>query len=398
MKITGRIVSSLLLVDKGDNIDVKRRVLLVNFIALLALIFLIIFACVTYIKGSRDLQLIHTMAIIVVLVTFAYIKRTHRFEGVAFINMFYFAGMFIYHFISGGIDGSGFLWTLLYPLIPVYILGSKRGFFVTLFFLMSLLFLYYVPLLPIPRMHYDTSFMIRFISTFLIIWLLAFYFEVVTSKMESLIQDSLKEKEVLLKEIHHRVKNNLSIISSLLSLQASNIEDRRIRAMFDDSQSRVRSMAMIHENLYKSKDLVNILAEDYIQSTTSRLIETYDTGNLPIELKVDCQQICLPVSKAVPCGLIINELLCNTLKYAFPPGFQNSPEIRISMTMDREEKITLIVADNGIGIKNVEDRENQDSLGLNLVKTLVESQLHGTMKLEQTAGTSYTIQFQLVSS
>ncbi|MBM3133186.1 MAG: PAS domain S-box protein, partial [Chloroflexi bacterium] len=139
-------------------------------------------------------------------------------------------------------------------------------------------------------------------------------------KAEEQIRASLKEKEVLLKEIHHRVKNNLQVISSLLNLQAANLTDESTLVMFKESQNRVKSMALIHERLYQSKDLAKVDFTEYLQNLATHLFRTYGAKSSSIDLKVDVKDVSLSIDSAVPCGLIVNELLTNALKYAFPVG------------------------------------------------------------------------------
>jgi len=205
-------------------------------------------------------------------------------------------------------------------------------------------------------------------------------------KAEEITRASLHEKEVLLKEIHHRVKNNLQIISSLLNLQSGTSHDNS--SAFKESQSRIKSMALIHEKLYQSESLSHIDFSGYVASLTNYLSRSYILSqNVTIEM--DIQGISLDVDRAIPCGLIINELVTNSLKYAFKDG--KAGEIQINMVMDGG-KYVLIVSDDGVGLPQGLDFRNSPSLGLQLVNTLVE-QLEGTIELEKAAGTTFTIKF-----
>jgi len=199
----------------------------------------------------------------------------------------------------------------------------------------------------------------------------------------------LREKEVLLKEIHHRVKNNLQIISSLLSLQSEGSGgEENVARMFRDSQDRIRSMALIHEKLYRSKDLSHIDFAEYVGSLTAYLSRTYTTGG-NVSMALDIRDVWLDIDVAIPCGLIINELTSNALKYAFPnrrPG-----TISISL-MRSDDRYVLKVGDDGQGLPPGLDFRNTSSLGLMLVTSLVE-QLDGTIALDCVAGTCFTITF-----
>ena len=201
---------------------------------------------------------------------------------------------------------------------------------------------------------------------------------------------ALKEKEVLLKEIHHRVKNNMQVISSILNLQSRHIKDKHALKMFEDSQNRIKSMALVHEKLYESENLAGIDFAEYIRSMTSYLFSLYKIGQA-IGLNIDIKDILLDVNTAIPCGLIINELISNSLKYAFPEGIVG--EICIQLFSDKDDKFTLIVKDNGIGFPKDLDFRETESLGMQLVIMLVE-QLEGTIELDKSKGTNFKITFE----
>lgn len=212
-------------------------------------------------------------------------------------------------------------------------------------------------------------------------------------RAENEIKDSLREKEALLKEIHHRVKNNMQIISSLLSLQSRYIKDKESFGVFKESQNRVKSMAMIHERLYNSKGLAKIDFTEYINDLVSDLFSSYGVDN-GIKVEMDTDSIFLNVDTSIPCGLIINELVTNSLKYAFKNV--NNAEKRIYIKLHRKNKnILLVVGDNGIGLPEDLDLEHSETLGLRLVKTLVD-QLNGTIEVRSTFGTEFRINFEQI--
>ncbi|MFB2934224.1 PAS domain S-box protein [Aerosakkonemataceae cyanobacterium BLCC-F154] len=202
---------------------------------------------------------------------------------------------------------------------------------------------------------------------------------------------SLKEKELLLKEIHHRVKNNLQVISSLLKLQSSYIKDEEALALFTESYNRVRSMALIHEKLYQSKGLARIDAVDYIRDLTDNLFRSYNVATNTIELHLRVEHIELDIDTAIPCGLIINELVSNSLKYAFVN--QGKGELYINLFyQEGTSKVTLLISDNGIGLPPNFDITELESLGLQLVYNLTE-QLNGEMEINSDRGAKFTITF-----
>jgi PAS domain S-box-containing protein len=209
-------------------------------------------------------------------------------------------------------------------------------------------------------------------------------------RAEEQIQASLKEKEVLLKEIHHRVKNNLQIISSLLYLQAGKTVDPGAIRALKDSQNRVRSIALVHESLYQSSNLAGIQIGEYTRGVASNLLESYGGRDRPVRLTVRMGAIRLSINAAIPCGLIINELVSNSLKHAFPEGREG--EIRIQLARTDTGSLALTVSDDGIGIPEHVDFRSSPSLGLTLVSSLV-AQLGGTIELDRRDGTTFTITF-----
>lgn len=208
--------------------------------------------------------------------------------------------------------------------------------------------------------------------------------------VENEIKASLQQKKLLLQEIHHRVKNNLQIISSLLNLQESYVEDDEALNVLQESQNRVLSMAMIHEMLYDSKDLSTVNFSSYIQNLVYDLFNSYgiNTSNVNLHLKVD--EIHLNIETAVPCGLIISELVSNCLKYAFPEKCGN---LNIDFHPRDLDEFELIIEDDGIGLPEDMNYKNTDSLGLRLVNSLVE-QLDGSIELDKSHGTKFIIRFK----
>jgi PAS domain S-box-containing protein len=207
---------------------------------------------------------------------------------------------------------------------------------------------------------------------------------------EKKLTASLKEKEVLLKEVHHRVKNNMQVISSMLSLQSHHTTDKASRTMFQESQNRIRAMALIHEKLYTSEDLAHIDIAAYIQDLTASLFSTYTVSNA-IKVNTDITDIFLTITTAIPCGLIINELVTNALKHAFP--HQQKGTITVSMTPSTKDHLILTVSDTGIGFPEGIDFRNTTTLGMQLVISLVE-QLEGTITLDRSEGTRFRIEFR----
>jgi PAS domain S-box-containing protein len=218
----------------------------------------------------------------------------------------------------------------------------------------------------------------------------AFIEALYNKRAEEKIEESLKEKEMLLKEIHHRVKNNLAVISSLLSLQSEYIKDKEDLELFRESQTRAKSMALIHERLYQSDDLKRIDFSDYIKTLASDLFRTYAVDPERIKLKMNLETVLIDINSAIPLGLILNELVSNSMKYAFP-GEENG-QINIKLKSD-EDQYLLTVCDDGVGLPEGLDFEKTESLGLQLVNSLT-NQIDGIIELDETNGTKFTIKFQ----
>lgn len=210
-------------------------------------------------------------------------------------------------------------------------------------------------------------------------------------KYENTIESSLKQKELLLKEIHHRVKNNLQIISSLIKLQSAHIGDKEILSLFSESQNRIKTMALIHEKLYRSVDLSVIEFYDYVKNLVDSLYTTYGISIDRVKPVIEFRSIYLDIDTSIPCGLIINELISNCLKYAFPG--KKEGKILINLTEDKPQCYTMTIKDNGVGVPEGIDFNNSASLGLKLVKILSE-QLGGKVELNRQNGSEFKISFK----
>jgi len=207
-------------------------------------------------------------------------------------------------------------------------------------------------------------------------------------RAEELVKVSLHEKEVLLKEIHHRVKNNLQVVSSLLSLQAGEVQDQKLRGLLGESQQRVRAMALIHEKLYQADNLSSVDFGEYIKAVTRDLRRSFGVGGVSIVPQVE--PIRLQIDTAIPCGLIVNELVTNALKHGFSDGREGS--VTVTLSRGGPELIRLRVSDDGKGFPVDKDFREMRSMGMTLIVSLTE-QISGTIRLERTGGTSFQIEF-----
>jgi two-component sensor histidine kinase len=207
-------------------------------------------------------------------------------------------------------------------------------------------------------------------------------------KSEELVKKSLAEKEILLDEINHRVKNNLQVIISLLGLQSAHADNEEVSRILGESVDRIRTMSLIHDKLYKADDLTKIDLGEYIRDLTEELFSSYSSRLSDINLAIDVEEVSLPVNKAIPFGLIINELLTNSFKYAFPDGMRG--EISVELKLAGKDEVVLTAADNGIGFSTDIEIEETETLGLQIINALVR-QLDGSLEIDKTKGAKFTI-------
>ncbi len=211
-------------------------------------------------------------------------------------------------------------------------------------------------------------------------------------RKKSELDKSLHEKELLLRELHHRVKNNLQIISSLIRIQSKSLPNGSHTRIFKDSENRIMSMALVHEKLYKSKDLAHIAMKDYVRDIINSLAGAYDSSNGRISFQVDVDDIFMNVDSAIPCGLVLNELISNSMKHAFVDV--DGGRINVRMAKGLDDQIELTVNDNGRGMLAGGHPENEGSIGLELVRTIVEDQLRGTMVVDAAGLAEFKISFR----
>jgi PAS domain S-box-containing protein len=209
---------------------------------------------------------------------------------------------------------------------------------------------------------------------------------------EERIRASLKEKDVLLGEIHHRVKNNLQVVHSLLDLQSSRIKDPAALDMLRESQNRIKSMALVHQILYVSKDFAQVDFSAFLDTMIPGLISSYAVDPERVALFISAVEVQLPISSAIPCGLIVNELLSNVFKHAFPGSRRG--EVRIDLTRHENDQAALVVSDNGVGIPEDVDLENGGTFGLQLV-TLLAEQVGGELTIQRANPTRFRLQFPI---
>jgi PAS domain S-box-containing protein len=210
--------------------------------------------------------------------------------------------------------------------------------------------------------------------------------------VEKRLEASLREKETLLRELYHRTKNNMQVISNLIDLQALAVNDEGTLRLFKETQNRIKTMALVHEKLYQSKDLSNLNLKDYMGDLANALLGSYQLSGNRVSLKLDVEAISVSIDTATPCGLIINELMSNSLKHAFPDGRQG--EVSLVLRQSEKGEIDMRFSDDGIGLPKGLDFKNARSLGLTLVRNLSVKQLKGTVEVSTEHPTEFRIKFR----
>jgi two-component sensor histidine kinase len=216
--------------------------------------------------------------------------------------------------------------------------------------------------------------------------------EIKRQEAEESLKRSLAEKDILLREVHHRVKNNMQIISSILRMQERLVSDQSLIAILSESQNRIRSMALIHEHLYQSENLADIKFDNYVKSLAVNLARTYAGHQGKVKFVYDIADARFPLDVGIPCGLIINELISNSFKYAFAD--RESGTITIRLADEGDNKFTLEIGDNGTGIGDPASLQKSGSLGMKIVHKLV-SQIEGEIAYDFSEGTKFIIKFKI---
>ena len=209
---------------------------------------------------------------------------------------------------------------------------------------------------------------------------------------EEQVVASLKEKEVLIREIYHRTKNNMAVICSLLNLQSKHTKDKKVLEIFKETENRIKSMSLVHAKLYQSKDLSNINLKSYIDDLATNLFRAYKIGPNRISLKLNANDVFISIDTAIPCGLVINEIISNSLKYAFPDN--KDGEIKIDIHSPDKEGTELRICDNGIGMPKDFNPKNMKTLGMQIIFSLIEGQLQGKVDINLKNGVEYLIKFK----
>ncbi len=432
-----------------NDVELIRKTNMLNAIGVVGILALTPLGIDAICHGNMVVGLFDILIAIFLIVGMIYLRVGTKYNLVINIGIFSIGSLFFYLMISQWMRGAAFLWYFTFPLLSSFLLGSKKGVFVTITLMVPTIFLFVLG----PQFGFKssttTAFELRFVIAYAVVAVYAYAFEKtrentqlrvskqhmelnnrlseleelkiklekINSDLDERVRDrtaklqeinarldtELKEKDILLKEIHHRVKNNLQIISSLLYLQSRSIKDEESMALFEESRNRILSMAMVHENLYQSNDIANVKMKDYLETFTFALVQSYSNPGLHVELEMVVEDIPVPIDKAIPLGLIVNELVSNALKYAFKDFTikddykslsRHVPMVKVVLKKETCPGVKLVVADNGRGMPEHINYKESPSLGLNLVNSLVD-QLDGSIQMFSEPGTRFEIEFNI---
>ncbi|HNX22557.1 MAG TPA: histidine kinase dimerization/phosphoacceptor domain -containing protein [Spirochaetota bacterium] len=212
------------------------------------------------------------------------------------------------------------------------------------------------------------------------------------NKAIAALQTSINEKKELIKEIYHRTKNNMQVIISMFTLQSILIGDDKLESVLKDMENRIRAMSLVHEKLYQSKDLSKLNLKDYLEDLIHNILSAYGIPQDKIMIVDQMKYTEVLIDTAVPCGLVVNELISNTAKHAFPG--EKKGELLIKLSTDKTGEIELVIADNGVGAGTNPDINGKGSMGLQIVKNIVEYQLQGSVEVDNSAGIKWTVKFR----
>jgi len=362
---------------------------------------LVYFMAISSISLLKDRNLWILMISLIAFICLLVINQRGYFRTAVSATLLFLSFM-ILHFAAKIGDSSSYFCYILYLIVPILLssllLSVKKTFIISLIILAVLITGYvFIKDSPYARFALDSLAFLAITSTF-IIYIAYYRKKQEMARVQELmakekhLQQTLEEKDVLIKEVHHRVKNNLQVIISLLNLQSYHFKNKQILKFIQDSKHRILSIAEVHENLYQSSNLSKIEFSRYIHSVTKGLMNAYST-NQNVKLTLQIEPFDLDINYAVPCGLIINELTTNALKHAFPDKRSGNIIIRCEK---RNNTVELEIRDNGIGIPDNIPLQSKKSMGMTLVNILTE-QINGSISIKREKETSIKITFDIAS-
>jgi two-component sensor histidine kinase len=279
-------------------------------------------------------------------------------------------GFFLLFLTYSGLgEGYGILWAYVFPLASFYLPGKREALVWTAGFYVAMVMLLLFPGF-FGGMVYEKPLVLRFLFSFFIVSILTYSYAMIREKLHAGLQKELEEKDMLLKEIHHRVKNNLTVVQSILGLQCGAVSDEASRSVFLESESRINSMSLLHEALYSQGESSQIEVSGYLGKVIEHLSDAYKSENLKAEVSIDIPETWFDVELAMPCGIIVNEMLTNSFKYAA----SDSGEVRAEVSLVRgpDDKYALSVRDSGRGLPEGFDINSGETYGFQIVSAFVE--------------------------
>lgn len=355
--------------------------------------------------GWQNITLLHTGLAVILWLTAIFRHKLHfRVRATVCIGILYaigIAGLVVYW-----LSGHGLLFLIVSSFVTTLLFGIRPGLILTVITVVLLAFV--LAAIHLGWLTFDIDFNAYAYAPSSLLTMMVVYGMVTSitsffagqihrhliasiqlkTETEMLLKESLREKELLLKEIHHRVKNNMQVILSLLRLQERSIRDEEMITMLQESQSRIRSMSLVHDQIFRSHDMANIEFDRYVKRLVNEIFTSYAVRQ-QIDVEVNVGSVRIGIDSAIPCGMILNELISNSLKHAFP---ESRGKIMIAFEQEVGGYNTLTVSDNGKGLPEGFTIEEQESLGLTLVNLLVK-QLDGEMGIDRSTGTRFTIRF-----
>jgi two-component sensor histidine kinase len=399
---------------KPDDVDIFYKRLTVKIFMAIGFPVMVIFCIYHFFHGGYIESVILFLTLITVLVTFFSVRKksnahserlwlTYSYRSLGIL----LAILFLYT-IAVEQNFSRLQWCYLFPIFVAFGLGVEEGIIWGVLFFIAIGFVVFASEFDFISPSTALDHKIRFLLSFLMVSIILFIISAVRhrnlqelyerqhalKKSEERYKSAFEQNKTLLKEVHHRVKNNLQVISSLLYLQTGKIYDHQARDLIRETRNRIRSMAIVYEKLYQSKDFNEIDMESYAKSLTAYLLDENKKDKKTIMMEIDAKGIFLGIDSAVPCCLILQELISNAIKHAFPNGRKG--EIKLSFKKQNSRTYRLCLSDNGIGLPDDADFSNPKSLGLQLVSNLV-GQMAGTYTVSQNDGTSFFIDFSTPS-
>lgn len=402
-----KIIDGVLSEYASSTYIIKKKVYVLFWCCLVGGLFVIIASIINLSTKTSQTpvisSVINLMMIIPIILTLIFLRKGKFSISVNILitslTLFVVAGSLAKYDVFFKTGSNGFLLFSSFVIVAAALFNSRRVLTVIFMTFLSLNTFFFIMInITSPSNYVDLiSITLNFYYSMIGVFVISYLIYIITGNALENAEGELdknisflREKEILLSEIHHRVKNNMQIVSSLLSLQSKYVRDEEDRELFNVSKNRVHAMAMVHEKLYQSGDLASINFPKYIKGLSNELYHSYNTNPAQIKINIVAEEISIDINNAIPCALIVNELVSNSLKHAFPEDRQG--EITVCFEKNGNGTCSLSVSDNGVGLPEGLDYKVSDSLGLRLVNGLT-AQLKGELKVEKLVGAKFIVIF-----